>query len=185
MVTKTHKFRQLILYLATKSEGDPSFGATKLNKLLFFSDFLAYVEGGEPITGQKYQKLSYGPAPKSILPVLRDMQSEGLCIERERVHYGNPQRQVIPLVEPNLECFTAREIDIVNEILSQLRNSNATDVSELSHRFIGWQAAAEGEEIPYETALLGGTPLPPTEAELAFCEKLARERGDLLQDNQA
>ena len=36
----TDKFRELILYIAQESEGDPNFGATKLNKILFFCDFL-------------------------------------------------------------------------------------------------------------------------------------------------
>ena len=178
-MTGSHKFKQLILYLAAKSEGDQSFGATKLNKLLFYSDFLAYLTTGSPISGQTYQKLSYGPAPKSLVPVLREMQDEQLCIERERAHFGKTQRQVVPLVEPDLSCFTAKEVDIVHEVLSELRHSSASEVSELSHRFIGWQAAAEGEEIPYETALLAGSPLPPTEAELELCEQLARECGDL------
>lgn len=51
----TDKLRELVLYVCTASEGDESFGSVKLNKLLFYSDFLSYLQHGIPITGQEYQ----------------------------------------------------------------------------------------------------------------------------------
>ena len=60
-----NKFREPLLYVAHKSERDPSFGATKLNKLLFIADFLSYAKAGKSITGQPYVKLKNGPAPKN------------------------------------------------------------------------------------------------------------------------
>ena len=50
------KFKELVLYIASRCERDPTFGAVKLNKELFFSDFWAYAEFGEPITGAEYIK---------------------------------------------------------------------------------------------------------------------------------
>lgn len=40
--TDDRKMKELILYLASRSEEDPRFSATKLNKLLFYCDFTAY-----------------------------------------------------------------------------------------------------------------------------------------------
>ena len=51
-----NKLRELVLYIAVLSEGDPAFGKVKLNKLLFFADFTAYLSFGKPITGHEYQK---------------------------------------------------------------------------------------------------------------------------------
>ena len=45
------RFRELILYCALKSETHRFFGATKLNKCLFYADFLAYRALGSSITG--------------------------------------------------------------------------------------------------------------------------------------
>src|ERR1035438_9553158 len=36
------KLGELIIYISKKSAGDSRFGATKLNKLLYFSDFLSF-----------------------------------------------------------------------------------------------------------------------------------------------
>ena len=41
---------ELILYVAEKCQDDPKFGATKLNKILWWADFLAYAQHGTPIT---------------------------------------------------------------------------------------------------------------------------------------
>src|SRR6266487_3415423 len=46
------KLRELILHICIRSEDDEAFGAVKLNKLLFFSDFHAFLRLGKPITGQ-------------------------------------------------------------------------------------------------------------------------------------
>lgn len=156
------KFRELILYLARSSEADASFGSTKLNKLLFFCDFLAYRSLGRSITGQEYQKLPYGPAPRALKPVCRDLTENGDCVEREEDHYGYRQQRLIAMREADLSRFSAAEIDLVRNVLDELRSSSATEVSELSHQLVGWQAASEGETIPYETALLS-QPLPLSE----------------------
>ena len=71
------KFRELILYIAHKCSDNPGFGDTRLNKVLFFSDAFALQYLGEPVTGARYQKLKYGPAPRALLPVRREMEAAG------------------------------------------------------------------------------------------------------------
>lgn len=58
------KFKELVLYIATNTSRDPTVGAVELNKILYYSDFIAYKRLGRPITGAAYQKLSEGPAPR-------------------------------------------------------------------------------------------------------------------------
>jgi len=50
MTFQPEKFRELILYIARKSEDDPKFGAVKLNKILFFSDFAAFRAFGKIVS---------------------------------------------------------------------------------------------------------------------------------------
>lgn len=63
------KLKNMILFFAKESQGDPKFGATKLNKQLFYSDFLSFGRTGKPISGHPYFRLPMGPAPKQLLPV--------------------------------------------------------------------------------------------------------------------
>ncbi len=57
------KFAELILYVSQKSTFDSTFGSTKLNKILYFSDFLAYGK-----LGVQSQMLSIRISRKGLRP---------------------------------------------------------------------------------------------------------------------
>jgi hypothetical protein len=148
------KFRQLVLYIAAASEDDPRFGATKLNKVLYFSDFEAFGLFGTPITGATYQKLDHGPAPREILPVLREMEAEGSIRREEHRYFHLLQKRVVPEERPDTTVFGAHEIELVDAVLIELRDLDASQVSALSHLDVGWRLAKPGEAIPYATAYI-------------------------------
>jgi len=150
----TDKLRELVLYLCTVAEADDSFGSVKLNKLLFYSDFLAYSHRGVSITGQEYQKLKNGPAPRLMLPLLNNMQEKQQIAIADRHYYGLLQKKPVALREANLSGFSPEEIALVDHVLRTFHQHNGTEISELSHTFLGWQLAEEGETIPYGSALL-------------------------------
>lgn len=165
------KFKELVLYMAEKSEIDPNFGATKLNKLLFYADFLSYQNTGRPITGCRYQKLQFGPAPRALLPVIKELEQEGRCVSTVRQRMSRRQRRLVATEPADLGLFTADEIALVDEVLEYFWSHNAVDLSDGSHTFIGWKLAEIGEDIPYETALVGN-PRPLTEAEIDYGRSL-------------
>ena len=76
------KLQELILYIARRSEDDRHFGANKLNKLLFYSDFLAYAKTGRSFTGAPYERLEHGPAPRGLAAALEELKPA--CAEAER-----------------------------------------------------------------------------------------------------
>lgn len=173
-IAETSKFEELILLVARECREDPRCGATKLNKILFYSDFLAYEELGRSISGEAYRKLERGPAPRRILPVVEDMLSAGWCTWAERDWFGLPLRKLQPLREPDLSLFSADELEVVRRVVRDLWELNATEVSDLSHRFAGWQAAAPGEEIPYETVFVD-EPRRLTDEEVEWAQEAIRE----------
>ncbi len=153
------KFEELILFICKRSMADPKFGATKLNKILFYSDFLAFLELGEAITWHHYQRLDNGPAPIALLPVLNRMEEARKIGRSELLYHGKIQKRTVALRDPDLGVFTAQEIAIVTDVIETLWDKNASEVSELSHLFLGWKAADYKEEIPYGVALVR-TPEP-------------------------
>jgi Protein of unknown function (DUF4065) len=169
------KFRELILYIARRCEEDPNFGKTKLNKLLFYSDFIAYAQTGEPITGQEYMRIEHGPGARKLKPILEDMQRRGeVRIQRER-KIDHDQQRILALRDPRLDEFSDHHLGIVNQIIQYLWGRTNRQVSALSHADIGWQLARYKETIPYETVFLSDRPL--TEAELEYGRQLAAELG--------
>ena len=148
------KLKELILFIAMRSQDDPRFGSTKLNKLLFFADFGAYAKLGRSITGHAYFKLKNGPAPRAMVPIRDQMIEEKTLAIQEQDHFGRMQKVPIALREPHLTQFTPQEIAVVTNVLMAFRNENARAISELSHRFDGWKLAGDREVIPYEVSLV-------------------------------
>ena len=169
------KFRELVLYVAEESEEDPRFGATKLNKILYFSDFKAFGMLGESITGATYQRLDRGPAPRELLPALRSMEAEGELERFERHYFNRPQKVIRPLRRSEAsEVLAPAELAIVDAVLADLKELNASQVSALSHLEAGWRLARDREEIPYETVYISDR--QPTPTEVAAWERALAER---------
>ncbi len=166
----TDKLRELVLYVCKASEADDAFGSVKLNKLLFYSDFLFYLRYGSSITGQEYFKLEHGPAPRLMLPLMDDMKIDKQLAIAERKYRGRPQKKPVALKEADLNKFSAREIDTVHQVLRIFQSHNAKEISDLSHQFTGWQLAENRETIPYSSILLHKSEL--TEQESQWVQEL-------------
>jgi hypothetical protein len=185
VASKTHyqrpddaKLRELILYIADLSSHDVHFGAIKLNKLLFYADFLAYQRFGQPITGQEYQALPQGPAPRHLKPVIDRMERMGeLRFERKR-RFNRIQHRPVAGRGADLSKFTKEETDLIREVIRRFWDMNATQISEESHFFLGWQVANEGETIPYSTVLIGNR--KPTEREKRKAKALQKLASEVL-----
>lgn len=174
----TTKFKELILYLAAKHEGERFWGATKLNKSLFYADFLAYQKYGQSITGAAYIALEWGPAPKALVPVQKEMVEARDIAVQERA----AQHRILALREPDLSEFSAQEIALVDSVVERTRRASADTLSELTHGFLGWKAAraeavATGKQvvIPYSTVFVSNE--EPDEFEEAHGRELVRQYG--------
>jgi uncharacterized phage-associated protein len=175
MKVNQDKFRELVLYLSEKSKEDKKFGATKLNKLLYFCDFLAYVKLGKPITGVGYFRLENGPAPKCLVPVRREMVEQGILqVDRVPLADEKYQDRTVALRPPNMGRFTQDEIEHINDVINKLWNLDADDVSALSHEEVGWKVMRYRETIPYGIAFFSNPPL--TEEEKVRAREIARSR---------
>lgn len=157
--SRPRKFKELLLYVAQKSLDDPHFGATKLNKILFYSDFLAYGQLGHSITEATYQRLNHGPAPVHLRPAERELEEEGAAEVIEVPRFNLMQRRLIPKRRARLTDFSADEIALVDEVIDALRGYSAAAASELSHLEKGWQLVGDREVIPYEFVFLSSEPL--------------------------
>ena len=169
------RFKELIVYVAERCADDPSFGAVKLNKILYYSDFDAYRLLGEPISGATYRKLSEGPAPKELLKARDELVAHGRLNLEERSYFNRTQKRLVLThgENANPEVFSVEERQIVDQVVQFFWGKSAREVSDYSHREPGWLAAGERERIPYETAGLSPEPIDQETEEFAL--KLARE----------
>src|SRR2546427_882130 len=120
---------ELVLYIARQCEQDPGFGAVKLNKLLFNADFAAYVEFGKPISRQEYFALDFGPAPRRLLPVLEQLKQDQAVAVRPGDYFGYTQQRTFALRDANLDLFSSQEIALVDRLIRECWEQNATEMS--------------------------------------------------------
>ena len=157
------RLRELVVYISNRSDSDPYFGAIKLNKILYHSDFEAFRRFGVPITGYRYSRLKFGPAPKAVTYAREDLAREG-AIRTEEVLIGNfKQIRTIAQREASLDVFTRDEIILVDEVISRLWSQNATEVSDASHD-VRWKVLRNNDPIPYEFAFLSNDPVSEYES---------------------
>jgi hypothetical protein len=161
------KLAELMLYIAQKSESSSNFGATKLNKILFFSELFAFGQTGKPITGSPYMKLEWGPAPRRMKPVQEKLIENGEAALQTRQHFGKTQKRLVALRDADLTGFTGDQISIVDSMIESFNNHSAKTVSLFSHEWIGWKIAAENEDIPLETVFLSDRVLTQEERDYA------------------
>ena len=178
MSTQTYnenKLRALVLHISSALRDDPAFGQVKLNKALFFADFAAYDELGQSITGVNYIKLDHGPVASTLSDLERAMQQNEEIELTTQSYYGQQQKRVEPNTAADLSVFSKAEIALVDTVIEVLRPLNASQLSNLTHKFRGWKIADTGERIPYETVFLACQ--GATQADKARARELAGQLG--------
>lgn len=161
------RLRELILYISERSKHDIRYGATKLNKILYYADFIAFKKHGASITGAQYMRLNKGPAPTHLMPVRSDMLAKNEIKLQERDYWTRTQTVIMPLRPANLDMFSAKEIALVDRVIDELWEMDAYDVSERSHKR-GWKAATERDAIPYEAIFLSDESLTHDDIDWAY-----------------
>lgn len=142
------KLHHLTHYIISRCDEPSVLGATKLNKILWFSDAWAYMRLGSPITEARYEKRQFGPVPSGILNVQNNLVKNGRIILRQGAYGGYPQTQFVSLTTPDINGFSGPQISLVDSIISDIcHNHTAASISQASHDIV-WDAAELGEEIP-------------------------------------
>lgn len=166
------RLRELILFVAERCQEDSTFGVTKLNKILFYADFLSFAKYGESITGISYNKLPYGPVPTGAEKIRSDMEAEEEIFVTRQSYSPYQRHRIIPRREANLDLFSARNIALVDGVIEALSGLGGKKVSELSHG-TSWRAVSSFERIPYETAFLDDSAL--TERDITAAHEMIDE----------
>ena len=164
------------MYIAEQCSDAEDFGVTKLNKVLFFADFLHYLRHGKPLTGWKYVHDAFGPVPKDIEVIKQRMEKKDIAIAH--VSTGEfTRKRVVALREADISEIEPSKIATLTQVIGWACGNgspSARTLSALSHDFIGYDITEMGEEIPYQTVYLQNKPKQIlTEAEIQHGRKLA------------
>jgi hypothetical protein len=148
------KFKALIHYICDRCPDPTLLGAVKLNKILWFSEVLMYLNFGNPITGERYVKRPRGPMASHAYEVLKELEQEGKIRIRNVPFHGFTKTEYISLEDADTSVFSEKERLIVDDLMDTICNHHtAKSISEVTHNQV-WDAAEIGEQIPYHTVFV-------------------------------
>lgn len=110
---------------------------TKMNKLLFYTDFLKYKREGFGMTGLEYRAITYGPVPEKY----GEVYSRAKGVEMEEYIYQNGTSGIIlrAIEQPDMDVFSETEMEVLTEVCNRFANYSAGEISLQSHKEKGWK----------------------------------------------
>ena len=169
------KFKELILYIISKAGRRDGFGATKLYKIMWFSEARCYILHGKSITDAEYIRKEHGPIPRLGKLARDELEAEGAI--RQWLNTGPfEQWHFQVLRQPRREVFSTIELREVDYWIEHIDNDHtASSISEESHDF-AWEIAEMDEKLPFYALLAERTRRPNAE-ELARAKQKAKDLG--------
>ena len=118
---------------------EPNLFKTRLNKLLFYADFLNFKNTGFSITGCSYQAITMGPVPYRY-DIMYELLAEFnyINVDLEIFKNGNVFEKFSPNTELNKNVFSVTERDTIKFVSSAFKNVNTQDIIKKSHKEKGW-----------------------------------------------
>lgn len=142
------KIENMIIFFLSKCE---KVYKTKLNKLLWYSDFLNYKETNLSISGLAYAHKPFGAVPVAIdeiLSVLPDIKIE----EKENEEAEYTYFEISTTKEFNASYFNATELLSLEKIAKEFKTIGNRKISEKMHEEKAYVETKDKEYINYDFA---------------------------------
>lgn len=140
------KFANMVLYFV---EQVPQVTKTKLNKLLFYTDFKFFAQNTVSITGVPYARLPYGPVPNEYSLLYGAIENAKQLREEVSIDGGTEWTFFTTTANFNSALFTEKELATMMDTVRRFGHLNASELSEKSHQERAWQANDTGKLISY------------------------------------
>jgi len=112
---------------------------TRLNKLLFYSDFLNFSKTGFSITGMRYAAIDKGPVPNNYNLLLSVLEKEGAINCNNFVKNDYEYMKYTPTKKFEKELFSKKEIEVFETVLKKFKTEKTTKIINISHEEEGWK----------------------------------------------
>jgi hypothetical protein len=127
------KARQMVLFFAKSCTPF----TTKMNKLLFYADFLNYSKTGYSISGMTYLAITNGPVPARYAGLYENASD---IVERVEEFYSNDVagERLSACQDFNYNLFDKEEIKNLETIAAIFSKCTTRDIIQISHSEPGW-----------------------------------------------
>lgn len=146
------KFTEMVVYFSEQMKPYK----TKMNKLLFYADFLMFKESCFSISGVRYNAINMGPVPHNFQSVFEYLSNNNeIDIYYSEFSNGGYGEQFIakPNRPFNATIFSITELRVLKKIAEIFKNTSTNDIIELSHLEKAWKENEQTKNvISYEYA---------------------------------
>ena len=146
------KFTEMVVYFSDKL----SPFKTKMNKLLFYADFLMFKQSCFSISGVRYKAIDMGPVPnnfQSIFEYLSNKDEIDICTTEFPNGYTGEQFKSRKDRKFNAELFREDELSTLEKVASVFKETSTNDIIKLSHLEEAWKNNEKDKSvISYEYA---------------------------------
>jgi len=139
------KLRNMVIYFTREI----SPFKTKLNKLLFFTDFLNFKYSGYSISGSMYRAIELGPVPVNFNSALEHFCNEdSIDIHVTEFPNGTTGERFVPNANSTFkkELFSDGELKVLNEVKEKFKDAPTQKMIEISHDEKAWIENHEGHK---------------------------------------
>ena len=114
---------------------------TKMNKLLFYADFLLFRQTCFSMSGACYRAINMGPVPSNFNSIFEYMANKGDVDVLQTEFPNGSGEQFIPNKKRkfNSKLFDSTELEVLNEVAKRFEDTSTQDIIEISHKERGWK----------------------------------------------
>lgn len=129
------KIENVVIYFLQ----NPFTYITRLNKLLFYSDFLNFSETGFSITGLRYAAIDKGPVPNNYNLLYSILEKEGAINCDNVVMKDYEFSKYEPLKKFDKAIFKSKELEVLKRVLENFEYEKTAKIIDISHEEEGWK----------------------------------------------
>ena len=142
-----NRLKHIMLYILNRCD---DVWCTKMNKLLFYIDFLSYRERGMAMTGLSYRAIDFGPVPERWDRVYSEFSE----VQQEFCQVGDFVGSVLNTSEgADVSLFTDEELKVLDTVCTHFGSMSSREISRISHDEEAWVNHYNNHErIPFADA---------------------------------
>jgi len=134
------KFVEMVIFFTR--EVQPNLWKTKLNKMLFYADFLHFKKSVQSISGCRYRAIDMGPVPNNFHSLFDYMvRNEYIDSTITTFANGSIGEQFTPHTQRSFDAsrLTETELETLQEVVSRFKTIKTSDIVTISHQEQAWE----------------------------------------------
>lgn len=143
------KYENAILYF-TKYCNNNFLGLTKLNKLLYYLDFIAYRDREKSVTNDKYIHKDYGPVPDKVDDIIGALIAKKRLLVNAESWKDGLKYSFEALINPDMNVFDKYEVDLLEKICTEFQLWSTDKIVNQTHLEAPWFYSKPFEIVDYK-----------------------------------